>query len=229
MSSSNRYAGKLSCMVPEQSLPETLPAEPLQLAAAWLAEASRRGDQPNPNAMVLATCGTDGRPSARVVLCKDIDVVGGAVQFVSNYSSRKGRELAMNPRAALLFHWDHLHRQARIEGVVQRASAADSDRYFATRPRDSQLGAHASEQSSPVGSAAALRAQLDTVRARYPGGTPVPRPAHWGVYVMWVDAVELWVEGVSRLHDRARWTRELIASGSALPSFGPWSSTRLQP
>ncbi len=216
-------------MVPEQSLPETLPAEPLALAAAWLAEAGRRRDQPNPNAMVLATCGSDGRPSARVVLCKDIDVASGTVQFVSNYSSRKGREMAANPRAALLFHWDHLHRQLRIEGVVQKASAADSDRYFATRHRDSQLGAHASEQSMPVGSAAALRAQLDTVRARYPGGTPVPRPAHWGVYVMWVDTVELWVEGGARLHDRAVWTRELAASGSATPALGPWSSTRLQP
>ncbi|MEO6079660.1 MAG: pyridoxamine 5'-phosphate oxidase [Steroidobacteraceae bacterium] len=216
-------------MVPEQSLPETLPAEPLALAAAWLAEASRCREQPNPDAMVLATCSSDGRPAARVVLCKEIDAASGAVRFVSNYNSRKGQELAANPRAALLFHWDHLHRQLRMEGVVQKAAAADSDRYFSTRRRDSQLGAHASEQSMPLGSAAALRAQLEAVRVRYPEGNAVPRPAHWGVYVMWVDTVELWVEGVARLHDRAIWTRAFAASDSITPAFGPWSSNRLQP
>jgi pyridoxamine 5'-phosphate oxidase len=216
-------------MVPEQSLPEILPADPLPLAAEWLAEAIRRGTQPNPDAMVLATCGNDGRPSARVVLCKGIDPAAGTVRFVSNYNSRKGRELATNSRAAVVFHWDHLHRQLRMEGVVQKVSSADSDRYFAGRARDSQLGAHASEQSDPVGSRVALRAQLDAVQARYPGATPVPRPAHWGGFVMWVDAVELWVEGAARLHDRALWTREFHATGSATPAFGSWSSTRLQP
>lgn len=215
-------------MVPEQTLPETLPAEPLGLAAAWLAEAIRRKDQPNPNAMVLATC-VAGRPAARVVLCKEIDAASGLVRFVSNYDSRKGRELADNPRAALLFHWDHLHRQVRIEGMVVKAVAPDSDRYFASRHRDSQLGAHASAQSRPIASAAALRAQLDTVRALFPDGTVVPRPANWGGYVLWADTVELWVEGASRLHDRAQWTRELAVAGSATAVVGPWSSTRLQP
>ena len=215
-------------MVPEQSLPETLPAEPLSLAAAWLAEAQRRGDQPNPDAMVLATC-SEGRPSARVVLCKGIDAAAGAVRFVGNYNSRKGRELTANPRAALVFHWDHLHRQVRMEGVVRQVSAVDSDRYFSARAHDSQLGAHASEQSQPIASAAALQAQLDAIRARYPEGTAVPRPAHWGGFVMWIDTVELWVEGAARLHDRARWTRQFAPSGSATPDFGPWSCTRLQP
>lgn len=216
-------------MVPEQSLPETLPAEPLALAAAWLAEAGRSGTQPNPDAMVLATCGSDGRPAARVVLCKGIDPAAGSVRFVGNYNSRKGRELAANPRAALVFHWDHLHRQVRMEGVVHKVSATDSDRYFASRNRESQLGAHASEQSDPVGSRAALRAQLDAVQARYPGATPVPRPAHWGGFVMWVDAVELWVEGRARLHDRALWRREFTPTNNITPVFGAWSSTRLQP
>lgn len=216
-------------MVPDQSLPETLPAEPLALAAAWLAEAGRRREQPNPDAMVLATCGSDGRPSARVVLCKGIDAATGSVRFVSNYNSRKGRELAANPRAALVLHWDHLHRQVRMEGLVTRATAADSDSYFASRRRASQLGAHASEQSNPVGSRAALRAQLEAVEARYPDAATVPRPAHWGGFVMWLDAVELWVEGGARLHDRALWSRTLAAPDGATPSFGPWSSTRLQP
>jgi len=214
-------------MVPEQFLPEPLPAEPLTLAAAWLDEATRRADQPNPNAMVLATADTDGHPSARVVLCKEIEPTGGSVRFVSNYQSRKGRELAANPHAALVFHWDHLHRQVRIEGQVEAAPAAESDQYFATRARASQLGAHASRQSEPVASAAALQSQLDAAGARFAGA--VPRPAQWGMYVLWANAVELWVEGTSRLHDRARWSRELALSCSARPVAGPWSATRLQP
>jgi pyridoxamine 5'-phosphate oxidase len=214
-------------MVPEQSLPEPLPEEPLSLAAAWLAEAVQQRAQPNPDAMVLATSDAMGRPSARVVLCKEIEPAGGTVRFVSNYESRKGRELAANPRASLVFFWDQQHRQVRIEGQVQAASAAESDAYFASRPRDSQLGAHASIQSMPIASRAALAAQLDEVRTRFPGA--VPRPAHWGVYVLWAEAVELWVEGDHRVHDRARWTRELAISCSASPVAGPWSATRLQP
>ncbi len=214
-------------MVPEQTLPDPLPAEPFTLATEWLAEAIRRADQPNPNAMVLATCNADGRPGARVVLCKEMDPAAGIVRFVTNYESRKGRDLAANPRAALVFHWDHQHRQVRMEGTVIKASAADSDTYFASRARDSQLGAHASRQSQPIASAAALQAQLDAVRARYSGA--VPRPPHWGGYVMWVDTVELWVAGVSRLHDRARWTREISDACGTAPVAGPWSSTRLQP
>lgn len=214
-------------MVPEQSLPDPLPTEPFTLAAAWLNEATQRGDQPNPNAMVLATSDASGRPSARIVLCKEIEPNAGSVRFVSNYESRKGQELAANPRAALVFHWDHLHRQVRMEGLVTRATIAESDSYFATRPRDSQLGAHASRQSQPVASPAALQAQLDAVHRKFSG--PVPRPSHWGGYVMWVDVVELWVAGVSRLHDRARWTRELSDSCSTRPVAGPWTATRLQP
>jgi pyridoxamine 5'-phosphate oxidase len=214
-------------MVPDQSLPELLPAEPLTLAAEWLAEARRRRDQPNPDAMVLATCDTAGHPSARIVLCKEIEPSGGSVRFVSNYDSRKGRELAANPHASLVFFWDHLHRQVRIEGIIERASAEESDAYFATRGRDSQLGAHASAQSMPIGSQAALRAQLDAATLRFPG--TVPRPAHWGVYVLRAAAVELWVEGAARVHDRARWTREIADSCSATPVAGPWTATRLQP
>ena len=214
-------------MVPDQSLPELLPAEPLTLAAEWFTEAQRRRDQPNPDAMVLATCDATGQPSARVVLCKEIEPSGGSVRFVSNYDSRKGRELAANPRASLVFYWDHLHRQVRIEGIIEKASVEESDAYFASRNRDSQLGAHASGQSLPIGSRAELRAQLDAVLARYPG--TVPRPAHWGVYVLWAQAVELWVAGDARLHDRARWSREIAVSCSAKPVAGPWTSTRLQP
>src|SRR5262245_59482942 len=108
-------------MVPHQSLPDPLPPEPLTLVEGWLAEAVRRKDQPNPNAMVLATADARGRPAARVVLCKELDAATGAIRFVTNYDSRKGQELDANPRGALLFHWDHLHRQVRIEGSVDKA------------------------------------------------------------------------------------------------------------
>jgi pyridoxamine 5'-phosphate oxidase len=147
-------------MLTDQQLPDPLPFEPMALLAAWFAEALRRKDQPNPDAMVLATC-DDGQPSARVVLCKDIEPATGSLRFFTNYESRKGRELAANPRAALVFHWDHLQRQARLEGSVDKTSAADSDSYFASRPRDSQIGAHASRQSEPIASLHALRSQAD--------------------------------------------------------------------
>jgi pyridoxamine 5'-phosphate oxidase len=213
-------------MLTDQQLPDPLPFEPMALLAAWFAEALRRKDQPNPNAMVLATC-DDGQPSARVVLCKDIEPATGSLRFFTNYESRKGRELAANPRAALVFHWDHLQRQARLEGSVDKTSAADSDSYFASRPRDSQIGAHASRQSEPIASLHALRSQADAVARRHTGA--VPRPAHWGGYVFRARAVELWVAGAARLHERARWTREFFSAGGTLPAAGPWNVTRLQP
>jgi pyridoxamine 5'-phosphate oxidase len=216
-------------MVPDQSLPETLPAEPMSLVAEWLAEAIRRGDQPNPDAMVLASSDQAGHPSARVVLSKGIDVNAGTIRFVTNYNSRKASELAVQPRAALVMYWDHMHRQVRIEGLVHKADAADSDRYFATRPRASQLGAWASEQSEPVASRAALRAQYEAVEARFAAENSVPRPPNWGGYVLWADAVELWLQGSSRLHDRALWQRSLRQGTSAMPAAGPWTATRLQP
>lgn len=216
-------------MLPLQSLPATLPDNPLLLAADWLAEAMRRRDKPNPDAMVLATCDAAGHPSARVVLCKKIEPVPGLVCFYTNYDSRKGRELSAQPRAAVVFHWDHQHRQLRIEGPVQRTSVADSDTYFGSRHRASQLGAHASHQSQPIASRQALQAQLAEVQARYPNQAPIPRPSHWGGFELWAEAVELWVEGEARLHERARWERRLEAGPAGLAVAGPWSATRLQP
>lgn len=233
--------------VPRQLLPDPLPTEPLAIAAAWLAEARRLKHQPNPDSMVVATVDA-GQPSARVVLCKEIVARPGYVVFFSNYQSQKGRELLAQPRAALVQHWDHLHRQVRIEGRVVRAPAAESDAYFATRPWQRRIGAWASAQSQPVGSRTALQAAVVETARRF--GTPVPgpedlapaplvtipRPPHWGGYHVWVEAVELWVEGESRIHDRARWTRSLAASapaavagGAAAFAPGPWSVTRLQP
>jgi len=205
-----------------------LPAEPLMLASEWLAEAWRRRLQPNPNAMTLATSTLEGWPSARIVLCKDVVGIPGYVVFYTNFQSRKGLELAGNPRAAAVMHWDHMRRQVRIEGLVETAPAADSDAYFASRTRASRVGAWASAQSRPVASREALMHSVREATERFAPGE-VPRPSFWGGYRLWADAVELWVEGDARIHDRARWTRSLqrAAEGSMRP--GPWSVTRLQP
>jgi pyridoxamine 5'-phosphate oxidase len=223
-----------------ETLPDPLPANPLVIVAQWLAQAQADAAQPNPNAMVLATVDARGSPSARVVLCKEINAHSGCIVFYSNYRSRKGQELEANPRAAAVFHWDHRRRQVRTEGQVDLMSAADSDAYFHSRPWQSRLGAWASQQSQPVASRAELASSVSAAARRfgipYAGpGSPepegvvvdVPRPAHWGGYRLSVDAVELWVEGEFRIHDRARWTRSL--EGSAAASATAWSVTRLQP
>lgn len=216
------------------------PADPLTVLARWLEEARRTGAQPNPNAMVLATCDAAARPSARVVLCKSLVIDPGYLVFYTNYRSRKGRELGANGRAAAVFHWDTLHRQARIEGPVLKSPTADSDAYFASRPWQSRLGAWASEQSEPTESRAALEQALAAAAARFtapvPGGEdktqcfegPIPRPPHWGGYRLWAEAVELWVEGEARIHDRLLWTRSLSLDGKT-PEAGPWTVGRLQP
>jgi pyridoxamine 5'-phosphate oxidase len=204
----------------------------LQVAAEWLNQARIDASQPNPNAMVLATVDARGQPSARVVLCKGIDAEQGFIVFYTNYLSRKGRELEGNPRAAVVFHWDHRHRQVRAEGRVELLSDAENDAYFRGRAWQSRLGAWASRQSEPVASRQDLAAAVATAARRFdipyggPGSpepaemtTDIPRPANWGGYRLNVDAIELWVECEFRIHDRARWTR----------SHSEWSATRLQP
>lgn len=231
--------------LPAQFLPDPLPADPMPIAAQWLALARERRDQPNPNAMVVATVGTDGRPSARVVLCKELVANPGYITFYTNYDSHKGREIEAHPQVAIVMHWDHLHRQLRIEGRVRRTPAHESDAYFRTRPWQRRIGAWASAQSRPVDSRAALeRAVVDTARrfgTPIPGpedlpeqrdlGADIPRPPNWGGYDVHAEAVELWIEGESRIHDRARWSRSVQfgATESAPVIYGNWSCTRLQP
>lgn len=230
---------------PTELLPDTLPAEPLTVVNHWLAESWRLRQQPNPNAMVLATTGPEGQPSARVVLCKEIVPQPGYLVFFTNYLSRKGRQIAQNPRGAVVFHWDALHRQVRVEGPIVRAPAADSDAYFASRPWQSRLGAWASAQSEPLAARTDLRRAWSDAARRFGAPSPdavtdptadvvVPRPPHWGGFHLWAESVELWVEGESRIHDRARWTRTLSrGAGSEEDGMtfdaGPWTSTRLQP
>ncbi len=220
--------------LPTQALPAPLPENPFVVLHGWLEQARQDAATPNPNAMVLATVDARGAPSARVVLCKQIEVDTGEIFFYSNYESRKGRELAANPRAALVFHWDHRHRQARCEGTVSQISAAKSDAYFASRPWQSQLGAWSSKQSQPVASMAAMRAQVSAAARHFdipyegPGSVEpqsidaeIMRPLHWGGYGLTALAIELWIEGQYRIHERVRWSRN-----------GPedvWSYERLQP
>jgi pyridoxamine 5'-phosphate oxidase len=223
-----------------ETLPDPLPANPLEIAAQWLAQAQRDAAQPNPDSMVLATVDGRGYPSARVVLCKEIAPQQGFIVFYTNYRSRKGSELEGNPRAAIVFHWDHLHRQVRAEGRVEPLSDAENDAYFRTRSWQKQVGAWASHQSQPVESRKALAAAVGREARRFgipydgPGSeepaavsVEVPRPPNWGGYRLIVDAVELWVEGDYRIHDRARWIRSLPESRSA--GATPWTATRLQP
>jgi pyridoxamine 5'-phosphate oxidase len=227
-----------------QTLPDPLPVDPLQVAETWLRQAFDEQVQPNPNSMTLATVGPDGRPSARVVLCKDIVLPAGYLQFYTNYDSRKGAEMAACPRVAAVLHWDDLHRQVRIEGFVVKAPPRESDDYFHSRPWQSRVGAWASHQSQPVGSRHQLIEQLRAAGRRFgtppvgpdgeesdtsPEGIDVPRPPHWGGYRLWADSVELWVEGEYRIHDRARWTRSITAIGDGQFQATPWHAQRLQP
>jgi pyridoxamine 5'-phosphate oxidase len=224
-----------------ETLPDPLPPNPLALAAQWLAQARSDAAQPNPDAMILATVDASGHPSARVVLCKEIDAATGFIVFYTNYQSRKGRELKMNPRAAVVFHWDHRHRQVRAEGRVEQLSDAENDAYFRSRPWQSRIGAWASQQSEPVQSRAVLGASVAAAARRFgiPYGGPgteeprevsaeIPRPSHWGGYRLRVDAVELWVEGEFRIHDRASWTRTADLRQD-IDAAATWSVSRLQP
>ena len=188
--------------------------EPLRQFQSWLEQAIQAG-VPEPNAMTLATVGPDNRPSTRVVLIKGVDERG--LVWFTNYQSRKGRELAGNPFAALQFHWVELERVVRIEGRVEFASAEESDRYYASRPLDSRIGAWASPQSQPISSRAVLVANAAKAAARH--GLNPSRPPHWGGYRLVPDRWEFWQGRRSRLHDRVRYNLEA----------GGWVRQRLAP
>jgi pyridoxamine 5'-phosphate oxidase len=190
--------------------------DPLEVLNTWYAEATVKGDA-LPDAMTLATASSDGKPSARVVLFKGIQ--RGGILFVTNYQSRKARELEQNPRAALVMHFAARERQVRIEGRVERASAAESNAYFESRPRGSQLGAWASPQSQPIASRAALESLAQQTEARF-GEAAVARPEFWGGYLVFPESVELWLGRPDRLHDRFLYR--------PTPT-GTWSIERLAP
>ena len=190
--------------------------DPLVQFGHWFQEALE-AEVAEPNAMTLATVAPDGSPRARIVLLKGAE--GDGFRFFTNYESAKGRELAADGRAALAFLWPELERQVRVEGVVELLPAQESDRYFSARPRDSQLGAWASPQSSVIADRAALEARLAEAVERFGSTDPVPRPPHWGGFLLRPSAVEFWQGRPARLHDRLRY--DLID--------GTWSRSRLAP
>jgi pyridoxamine 5'-phosphate oxidase len=193
---------------------EDLAPDPLTMFSRWFDEATS-GGLVEANAMVLSTVSADGTPSARTVLLKGIDE--GFV-FYTNYDSRKGAELAAEPRCSLLFGWYPLQRQVRVEGVASRVTREETEAYFATRPRDSQLGAWASPQSEEVGSRDDLESAYAEVEARFGDGT-IPAPPHWGGYRVAPSSVEFWQGRRGRMHDRLRY--EFVAGG--------WRTARLAP
>jgi pyridoxamine 5'-phosphate oxidase len=199
------------------------PKDPVQATAQWLGEAEALGRR-NANAMALACADAAGRPSVRMVLLKELAPVGYVV-FYTNYGSRKGAELAATGKAAAVLYWHELGRQVRFEGLVVRSPPAESDRYFASRPRPSQVNAWSSEQSRPLADPAALEERA----AKIGGGNTLPRPEFWGGFRLWLDALELWVEGENRFHERVRYERDLDARDAH--SFEPsrWNWQRLQP
>jgi pyridoxamine 5'-phosphate oxidase len=192
-------------------------ADPFALFELWLAEAAA-SEINDPEAMALATVDADGLPDARMVLCKGADAQG--LVFYSNVESAKGRELEGQPRAAALFHWKSLRRQARFRGAVAELTRAESDAYFATRPRGSQIGAWASQQSRPLASRAALAAAVETYERRFGGGV-VKRPDYWRGYRLEPVEIEFWRDRPSRLHERLQFKR--LNPGS------PWEKRLLYP
>lgn len=196
-------------------LEDGVAADPVDQFSRWFDEAVKAAI-PEPNAMSVATVGEDGRPSSRIVLIKAFDQDG--FTWFTNYASRKGRELAAHPHAALLFHWVELERQVRIEGTVEKVSDAMSEEYFHSRPLKSRIGAIASSQSAPIASRDLLEARF--AEAERVEGTAPQRPPHWGGYRLRPSYFEFWQGRRSRLHDRIIYT---------LAQDGSWTRERLQP
>jgi pyridoxamine 5'-phosphate oxidase len=190
-------------------------ADPIDQFREWLADAVAAA-LPEPTAMALATVSGEGKPANRMVLLKGVDASG--FTFFTNYESSKGLDLAANPHAALVFHWQPLGRQVRVTGPVERVSAAESDAYFATRPEGSRYSASASPQSQVIAGREELEATVAELRSRWPDGA-VPRPAHWGGYRVRPDAIEFWTHRDDRLHDRIRHRRN--GDGWAVERLAP--------
>lgn len=200
-----------------QGLKETdVDANPFKQFQTWFSQALQ-AQLPEPNAMTVATIGSDGKPSARIVLLKDFDENGFV--FYTNYDSNKGQQLAKNPWAALVFWWPELERQVRIEGPVEKVSAQESDTYFHSRPIGSQIGAWVSEQSQVISGREVLENRLQELTAKYEG-QEVPRPPHWGGYRVTPKEIEFWQGRPSRLHDRLIY--KLLDNSN-------WSIQRLSP
>ena len=195
---------------------QSVDRDPIKQFQRWY-DVALAAELPHADAMILSTASSDSKPSARIVLLKHVDAEGFV--FYTNYNSRKGRELADNPVAALVFFWPALDCQVRVEGSVAKLTAGESDAYFRTRPRDGQLSSLTSNQSEIVGSRAELDNRFEELRREYEG-KPIPRPGHWGGYRLRPDRIEFWQTRFARMNDRVLYELE---------SDGRWSIKRLAP
>jgi len=194
---------------------DSLSQDPFALFASWFEEA-KHAEINDPDAMALASVDKDGMPSVRMVLLKDVSPAG--FTFFTNYTSRKAGELEATGKAAFVMHWKSLRRQVRVVGEVQKSTAAQSDAYYATRSYGSRIGAWASDQSSPLENRKILADKVAEFEAKYP--EDVPRPPHWGGFVIIPEEIEFWADGEYRLHDRFKYTRD---------AAGNWQAQRLSP
>ena len=215
-------------------LPETLPNKPMHLAKDWFDTTCEKKWQPNPNAMTLSTVDNKNTPSSRIVLCKYFVADPGYIVFFTNYNSRKGKEIRENSEVSLVFHWDNIGRQIRIKGRAIYSPSTESDKYFASRNRGSQISAWGSNQSQSIQSRNDLIKQMNNKLNKYDGPgiqneKEIPRPPHWGGIRVWAHEIELWMDGENRVHDRARWTRKLEINQDDSFSVSKWIGTRLQP
>jgi pyridoxamine 5'-phosphate oxidase len=211
-----RYEALMNTAAPDESIIAPVD-DPIAHFEAWFADAKAH-EINDPNAMALATADADGHPNVRMVLLKGAD--GSGFVFYTNSESQKGEELAANPHAALCFHWKSMRRQVRVRGAIELVSEAEADAYFATRAKDSQIGAWASRQSRPLESRFAFEKEIARFAAKYALGT-VPRPPHWRGYRLRPLSIEFWRDRPFRLHDRLRYERDTVD--------GPWRTVKLFP
>ena len=221
------------------SFSSQIPKDPLPIVHAWMKEAENKKTQPHPNAITIASADVSGKPSARVLLIKDLSLKEGYIVFHTHYGSRKSLEFIDNPWAAGVIHWDHLGRQIRFEGLITKSPDDESNAYFATRDWRSQLNAWTSEQSQPISDYKQLldRANRQAKKMNLPKidstgpdkDFSVQRPPFWGGFRMWFCSIEFWIARSARFHERIQYKRSLKKDDDGGPVTGPWHHQRLQP